>query len=167
MNIKDYFKDTGRIGLSELYTMYKTDMYRYAMSLLKNKQEAEDAVHEVFAKYSQTETSFKGDCSYKTWLMVLTRNYCYNRLSSMSFTNTDIDIIAPYQSVTHDFDTILTMKEALSKISPEYNELIYLKEYDGFSYKEIADLTHLSIENVKIKLFRARQELRNYLKGEI
>ena len=55
----------------------------------------------------------------------------------------------------------------MNRLSAEQSELIYLKDYEGYSYKEIAELTGLSFENVKIKLFRARQQLRNYLKGEL
>ena len=59
----------------------------------------------------------------------------------------------------------ISLKDALIKLPEEYNELIYLREYEGYSYNEIAGITKLSLENVKIKLFRARQELRKILKG--
>ena len=45
-------------------------------------------------------------------------------------------------------------------------QLLFLKEYGGYSYKEIAELTEQSVENVKIKLFRARQQLREIIKGD-
>ena len=60
----------------------------------------------------------------------------------------------------------ISLKDALMNLPEEYNELIYLREYEGFSYMEIARITKLSPENVKIKLFRARQELRKILKGK-
>ena len=49
------------------------------------------------------------------------------------------------------------------QLSPEDNELIYLREYENYSYKEIAEITEQSLENVKIKIFRARQKLRKIL----
>ncbi len=61
-------------------------------------------------------------------------------------------------------DWKISIRDALMKLSQEQNELIFLVDYAGYTYKEIAELTNLSLENVKIKIFRARQELRNYLK---
>ena len=69
-----------------------------------------------------------------------------------------------YKQYETDYDTNITIKDALQQLKPEHNELIYLLEYEGYSYKEIAELTKQSLENVKIKIFRARQQLRKILK---
>ncbi len=50
------------------------------------------------------------------------------------------------------------------QLNSEDNELIYLREYEGYSYKEIAEITEQSLENVKIKIFRTRQKLRKILR---
>ena len=154
------------IPLPKLYERYSKDIFRYSFSILKNNEEAEDAVQEVFVKYAESENSFKGECSYKTWLLIITRNYCLSRIRSKNFNSEDIDYEAFDKSVDPDYDSAISLREALMKLSSEHNELIYLKEYEGFSYKEISEITKLSLENVKIKLFRARQELRRILKGD-
>ena len=133
---------------------------------MKNNEEAEDAVQEVFVKYAESEDSFKGECSYKTWLLVITRNYCFGRIKNKSFRNEDIEIESFDRSTEPDYDSQISLRDALMRLSNEYNELIYLKEYEGFSYKEISEITKLTIENVKIKLFRARQELRKIMRGD-
>ena len=51
------------------------------------------------------------------------------------------------------------------KLPVDLSELLYLKEYEGYSYSEIAVITGLSVENVGVKLFRAKKLLRKYLKG--
>ncbi|MCL5029875.1 MAG: RNA polymerase sigma factor [Bacteroidetes bacterium] len=154
------------ISLPELYERYSKDIFKYSFSILKNNEEAEDAVHEVFVKYAESENSFKGECSYKTWLLIITRNYCFSRIRNKNFRNEDIDDENFRGSFEPDYDSHISLRDALMKLSEEHNELIYLKEYEGFSYKEIAEITKLSLENVKIKLFRARQELRKILKGD-
>jgi RNA polymerase sigma-70 factor (ECF subfamily) len=50
------------------------------------------------------------------------------------------------------------------QLNSDENELIYLREYEGYSYKEIAELTEQSLENIKIKIFRVRKKLREILK---
>jgi len=151
------------LTLSELYEKYSKDIFKYSFSILKNINDANDAVQEVFLKYAQNESSFKGNCSYKTWLLVLTRNYCYNEIKSKNFNNKNIEDYILNKHYEVDFDTRITVKEVLLKLSTEHNELMYLREYEGYSYKEIAEITEQSLENVKIKIFRARQQLRKLL----
>jgi RNA polymerase sigma-70 factor (ECF subfamily) len=68
------------------------------------------------------------------------------------------------ESYELDIDLLVSLKEALLKLNEEYCELIFLANYAGYSYKEIAYITKLSTDNVKIKIFRARQELKRLLK---
>lgn len=136
------------------------------MSILKNREEAEDAIQEVYIKFSESLSGFSGTCSHKTWLLIITRNYCFNRISSKSFAHVDIESLSITDTRSPDYDAILTIREALSKLSPEENELIFLKEYEGWSYKEIAELTKQTIENVKIKLFRTRKKIRDFINDE-
>jgi RNA polymerase sigma-70 factor (ECF subfamily) len=154
------------IQLSGVYELYSADLFRYSYSILKNREEAEDAVQEVFVKYAENESSFKGDCSYKTWLLVIARNYCFNRIKNKNFNNAAINDDGFDGIFNPDYDMNISLKDALLNLTEEYNELIYLREYEGFSYMEIGAITKLSPENVKIKLFRARQELRKILKGK-
>jgi len=115
-------------------------------------------------KYAENESSFKRNCSYKTWLLVLSRNYCYNKIRSSSYKNNRIDDHVFLKTYEPDYDTSITIKEALLQLDFEESELIYLREYEGYSYKEIAELTEHSLENVKIKIFRVRKKLREILK---
>lgn len=152
------------LPLSDLYEQYGKDIFRYAFSILKDEEEAKDAVQEAFVKYARSENSFKGDCSQKTWLLIITRNYCFNRINKKDFSNERIDEESKNYKYEIDLDTRISLKDALMMLSEEHNELLYLKEYEGYSYKEIAEITEQSMENVKIKLFRARKKLREILK---
>jgi len=122
-----------------------------------------DAVQETFIKYSENEKNYRHDCSCKTMLLVITRNYCYNRLKSKGYNNSRIEDEFFYGSYNVDYDLKISLEDAIQKLPPALNELLYLKEYEGFSYKEIAEITDQSMENIKIKLFRARQLLKKLL----
>lgn len=150
--------------LAELYERYSKDIFKYSFSILKDEEEAKDAVQEVFVKYVQNESSFKGECSQKTWLLVITRNYCYNKIKSKGFNNDRIDESLFDKQYETDYDIQISLRDALMKLSTEQNELVYLREYEGYSYKEIAEITEQSLENVKIKIFRARKRLREILR---
>jgi len=154
------------IPFTELYEKYSMDIYRYSLSILKDEDDAKDAVQEAFVKYVENESSFRGDAGQKTWLLVVTRNYCYSKLKRAEKSNVRIDEEIFEGTYEPQYDSEITLKDALICLSSEHNELLFLKEYGGYSYKEIAELTEQSIENVKIKLFRARQQLREILKGD-
>jgi len=164
MNTETLKRTKEKISLPELYEKYSQDIFKYSFSILKDEDDAKDAVQEVFVKYAENENAFKRNCSYKTWLLVLTRNYCYNKIKSKGFNNVRIEDQTFNKTYETDYDTRITIREALIKLNSEDNELIYLREYEGYSYKEIAEITEQSLENVKIKIFRARKKLREILK---
>jgi RNA polymerase sigma-70 factor, ECF subfamily len=149
--------------VKELFESYSNDILLYSLSILKDYDDAKDAVQDVFAQFLKTEDAFRGDCSYKTWLLTITRNYCYKKLNNKS---TQMQKIDENSSVTYEMniETSISLNDALSGLSDDEYEIIYLREYAGYSYQEIAGILQISIDNVKIKLFRVRQKLRKYLK---
>ena len=164
MNTETLKQTKEKIPLPELYERYSKDIFKYSFSILKDEDDAKDAVQEVFVKFAENENSFKRNCSYKTWLLVLTRNYCFNKIKSKEFNNENLEEKTYNRTYETDYDTRITIRDALMQLNHEDNELIYLREYESYSYKEIAELTEQSLENVKIKIFRARQKLREILK---
>lgn len=150
------------ISAAELYRQYSDDIFRYAFSILRNYEEAKDALQEVFTRYVESEDNFNKDCSHKTWLFTITRNYCYDKKKEKSSANISLDntLHIIYNS---DNDDLISLRDAMNQLSEEHNELIYLRDYEGYSYKEIALLTEQSVENIKIKLFRAKKRLKEIL----
>ena len=157
-------KGTLNISVKELYEEYSDDILRYSFSILRNYEEAEDIVQEVFARHLENEESFKGQCSLKTWLFVITRNLCYSRRRNKSFHNTRIEGDLLEKNYTESFDLNISIQDALMKLSKESSELLYLKEFEGYSYLEISEMAKISVENVAVKLYRAKKLLRKYLK---
>jgi RNA polymerase sigma-70 factor, ECF subfamily len=143
--------------------MHSKDVYRYAYSLLKNNEDAEDVVQDVFIKYFEKSDSYKDDCSIKTWLLVLTRNRCYNVIKSRKIRQSESIENINLNSDFNNVEAKLNIEEALKILNSEENELIFLREFSGFSYKEIAQILNISIDNVKVRLFRAKQKLRKVL----
>lgn len=147
----------------EIFIKYSNDVFHYALSLLKNYEEAKDARQEVFLKFIKSSESFRGDCNDKTWLLVITRNYCYRKLRDDNKANTSIEEISEISEM-ENLDKKISLSDAISRLNQEDSEIIYLREYAGHSYKEMSEILETSIDNVKVKLFRVRKKLRNYLK---
>lgn len=152
-----------KIETHELYVQFSVDVFNYALSLLKDTEKASDALQDVFLKFIETEKNFKGDCSYKTWLLVITRNYCFNKLLKNKKSNLRLEDIDEL-SDTIKIDDKLSIEDAINKLSQDESEIIYLREYAGHSYKEMAEILETTVDNVKVKLFRVRKKLRKYLR---
>ncbi len=149
--------------VKELFSSYSDDILNYSMSLLKDSDDAKDAVQEVFIRFINSQSSFRGDCSYKTWLLVITRNYCYKKLNGKA--NQPVLIDENFQRTYEPkLEEKITLNDALKKLNSEEFELVYLREYACHSYHEIAEILGITVDNVKVKLFRVREHLRKYLK---
>ena len=143
--------------------MHSKDVYRYAYSLLKNSEDADDVVQDVFMNYLNKSGSFRGKCSIKTWLLVLTRNQCYNVIKARNIRQTQpIEDVILGSDINY-VENKLNIEDALKTLTTEENEIIFLREYSGFSYKEISQILEISVDNVKVRLFRAKQKLRKAL----
>lgn len=149
--------------VKELYNQYSNDILNYSMSLLKDSDDAKDALQEVFVRFINSHKSFRGECSYKTYLLVITRNYCYKKLNGRAGRIIPIDeaLIHPFDS---KLDEKITLNDAMKSLNREDFEIIYLREFACHSYQEIADILGISIDNTKVKLFRVREQLRKYLR---
>ncbi len=157
-------KEVINSSFDELYKEFSDDILRYSYSILKNFEEARDVVQEVFIRHFEKEKSFKGQCSFKTWLFVIARNLCYSRLRTKNYHNQSIEEYSFNKNYTDSFDINISIQDALMKVSKESSELLYLKEYEGYSYAEISEITNLTVENIAVKLFRVKKQLRKYLK---
>ena len=155
-----------KIQVQNSYESYYKDLYRYAFSLLGNKEDAEDSVQEIFKKLVETIESYRYECSLKTWLFTLIRNNCYDRLKRKKiFTSeSEISINSGVFNTSSGIEIKLTFQEALKILTTEQNELIFLKDFAGYSYKEISEITGNSLDNVKIKLFRTREKLKKFIR---
>jgi len=147
---------------SDIFKKYSADILRYSFSLLKNSDDAKDAVQEVFIRYINSRENFRGECSEKTWLLTITRNYCFKLLARNKPAKADNNDEFP-QLYDPKLDIAITLKDAINSLSPEDYELVYLREYAGHTYQEISEILEISTDNVKIKLFRVRQKLKQYL----
>lgn len=148
---------------AELYKLYSKHIKNYAYTFLKNEEDSKDALQEVFRIFLESAGKFRGESSIKTYLLVITRNYCLHKINKLYKRYTDDEILTNYYYEINPEDKI-SIEQAISILMPLDRELLYLKEYGGYSYEEMSKMTGLSLSNVKIRLFRLRQNLREFLK---
>lgn len=161
-----------RATLENLYKQYARPLYFYLLKLSGSEQLAEDLTQETFVRATIALHTYEGE-EARAWLFKVARNAFFDEwrkrqrrktVPLLSFLGgSSTEMLSPYGLPENE----LLEKEAAEEIAdllaflPEnYRSVLYLREYEGFSYREIMDTLQLTESQVKVTLHRARQRLR-------
>lgn len=149
-----------------------TDMvYRLAFSMMKNKYDADDIHQEVFVQYISNYAMLENEEHKKAWLIRVTVNTCKNWWKSAW--QRKICGMFEGQAVVEEDALILQWEmqnpvvEQVRKLPQKYKVVIHLFYYEEMSIKEIAEVLGLKESNVRARLTRARQKLKEVLKEDV
>jgi RNA polymerase sigma factor (sigma-70 family) len=148
----------------------KDKLFRYAYNILGNVMAAEDVVQEVFIKVWTKESEIQDIENKEAWCMTVTRNLALDKLRKKKYHLEPVEehyaiadgTMNPYEALQSD-DIMTVIRTAMNELPADQQQVIHLRDVEGHSYKEIADLTGLTIEKVKVYLHRARITLRQKL----
>jgi len=157
-----------RKAFIETFRQYKNSIYLYALKMLGDKDSAGDVSQEVFLRlYSrQAEDQTIGDV--KSWLFVVARNLCLNHIRDHKrITSLDADTDNAGAATGTEGEQLRLLRRALLSLEPKYRETLILKEYQGFSYSEIAEITGTTIPAIRSLLYKARLQLKDAYKKNI
>ncbi len=165
----------------ELVRMYSGPMYHVAYRMTGDAAEASDAVQDIFLKIFRNIGGFKGEAALKTWIFKIAFSEILNRLrwwkrrhryATLSLDespngNTPGDGVADAgptpEEVLQAKEREDAIQQALRRLSHEHRSIIVLRDIEGFSYTEIADVLGISMGTVKSRLARARADLKKSL----
>jgi len=147
----------------------KDKLYRFAFRFLKDEDEAKDIVQEVMIKAWNYKDKMHQLENMEAWCMRVTRNMSIDRLKSKQYKYTDsmkegFDVSSgeertPYRFVESN-NTMANISELITKLPQKQQQVIMLRDVEGYSYKEIVDILELDMNQVKVNLFRARKALK-------
>lgn len=175
--ITEYFQGNAK-AMELIFHRHKKLVFNYALRILANRADAEDVTANVFFAILSKKYLFQSDVKFTTWLYVVIRNACLDQIRKrkrfvswwMPKDNSDDYAewnIADENAAAHHQaqakETVGCVKRAIEKLPTEQREAIVLREYEQLSYQQISEVLNCSIENVKILIFRARQQLRQEL----
>lgn len=161
----------------QLVLNHQDRIYNLCRYMLGNVQNAEDAAQDSFLKAFRNIKNFKPDASFYTWLYRIAINTCldYRKrpLFASLFTRSKEGEEFLIKQLSHEFspERLYASKQAsqtlqlcLAELSPKLKAAILLKEIEGLSYEEIAEVLEISMGTVKSRISRARDELRALMK---
>lgn len=167
-------------GEKELFGLlidrYEAKLTRYIKRFLQNEEDITDIVQNVFIKVFVNLQSFDVDRSFNSWIYRIAHNETVTYLKKrgnekVSFLDFDTMFPHPFAKETADKLTLdkeleNLMSSSLSLIPLKYKEVLVLYYYEELSYQEIADVLHIPIATVGVRLRRGREQLEKHIKKE-
>ena len=151
----------------ELFDSYADDLYRFAVSYVGSKHDAEDVVQDVFLKLLSKNLLFDRRFE-KAYLLTITANKCKDLLKSKA-RKTSVDLeseewhLEYYDGFT---DSDRAVFDELMALDEMYRVPLHLFYYEGYSYKEISRILKLSESAVAMRIKRGKEQLKIRLEEE-
>jgi RNA polymerase sigma-70 factor (ECF subfamily) len=138
---------------------------------MRDPDSAKDVLHETFLRMHDRLDGLRNGMVLRVWLLSIARNFALNSARKSKWTETlDCEPLSdddsPFERMIRD-EQSRTVRLLIESLNPALREVIVLREYEELSYHEIAMVTGLSEENVRIRIYRARKAIASALKKEM
>ena len=150
-------------ALDELYDLLSCRIFNYARSIIKNKEAAEDVVHDIFLRIFAQAARLAKMRNPVAYIMVATRNLSYDHMKRSRYCSSTLDDIHDITAEPMSYDTL---PDALSILPANQRETIYLHYVCGFTQKEVAKIMCAPLVTVKWRCKKAKQILQEYYESE-
>lgn len=156
-------------ALEDLYHAAGPAVYSFALSILKNRYDAEDVLHDCFVAIFSAAAGYRPKGKPMAWILTITRNLCLKRLQEHSrqvplpeddwntFTAQDLLMTADDRAV---------IEACLVRLSDEERQIVVLHAVAGFRHREIAAMLDLALPTVLSKYHRAIKKMKAEFEGE-
>ena len=147
----------------------KNKLYRFALRMLGNPEDAQDVVQEIFLRLWAKRESLSEYRNIEAFAMTMTRNLCLDQLKSPASRKDTFDDNkempdhkTPYRS-TENQDTMRLVRAAMDSLPEQQRMVIHMRDVEECDFDEIAEVTGLSLNNLRVTLSRARKKIRDTL----
>ena len=153
-------------AFEEIYRRYDRRIFAYCLTVLKDREAAEDAYQTTMMTAYKSRDSYRGG-NFAAWIFTIARNFCLKAKRSSAHT-TPVDELAETipnaaDKTGDDFLLREAFDQAVLNLPDEFRLPIEYKYLSGFSYEEIAEMMNISLSLVKVRIFRAKKLLRKTL----
>lgn len=171
-------KQGNQAAFTALLDIYWTEVYHFILKRTENETDTEDITIETFAKAFDKLNSYNEKFAFNTWLITIAKNVhidLIRKRKASGFVNLDDDDEYLFQTIADDDSiedqliyeqNLVTLKKCIKQLKPHYQQIIQLRYFQERSYNEIAEIINEPLNNVKIKLLRAKKLLTELIKNE-
>lgn len=172
-------------AFSELVTAYERLVYSTARSKVLSHEDAMDVSQEVFIKIWRSLPNWRGECKFATWIYKVCVNASLDFLrrapeetESLSghpdedgeerpLEVADESVSASPESSLERNETTMAVRRAIAQLPEDQRQIVVLRDIDGYTYEEIAEMLSLGLGTVKSRINRARVRLKSLLEDEM
>lgn len=164
---------SSEVFLSQIMPI-KQKLFRFALRLLGNEEDAKDIIQDAFMKVWHNKEKMGELENLEAWCMRITRNLALDKLKSKKYRITDnldraSEVAAHHQQTPHQrseqSDLMRRVHGIIHALPEKYKTILQLRDMDGLSYQEIADVLDIEMSEVKVNLHRARKQVREQLQN--
>lgn len=153
-------------AFKELYNRYSPNIHAYCFKIFRDDAIAEDIFQETFMRFYQNIRVQENTVNVHGYLITIARNLSLNhkkKTDRLLFTD-KLDLNAADYSNQDKRELLNLIDMALELLEFEYQDAFILKEYNGLTYEEIAEISGITLSNAKSRVFRARNKIKQILK---
>ena len=170
--ILQHLKEGSREALSLLWQAHSAHVLNLAFRMMKDRDEAEDIMMDVFVQAPKAVQSFRGESALGTWLFRLTVNACLMKLRAqkrhreLEEEKLDViieEVLGKDDAKNEDFDAEL-LEKGLAELPAETRSMLWLKDAEDLDVKDLAEIYKMPEGTIKARLSRARHFVKDYLK---
>ncbi len=169
--ITKIIKNRDSDSYAQLIRKYQSSVFTFCLRILKNREEAEEVAQDVFIKCFKELNKLKDYAKFKGWVMRIAYTTSIDRKRIKQMNKTSIDSSHEELLIEHyspyDATNIVNRKEILKfcidKLDKDQGIIINLYYLEDLSINEISEITGMTNSNIKVKLFRARNNLRSII----
>jgi len=173
----DAVRSGSREALEALLVRHEARLYRFARRLCRHREDAEDVLQESLLAAARGLSGFRGASSIGTWLYTIARSFCIKKRRRSVFAPAEVSLDTQASLAARGLadparrpDEALeasrleaALQGAIAALDRPYREVLLLRDVEGLSAAEVAEVTGLSVPAVKTRLHRARARLREAL----
>lgn len=159
--------ETEAFGL--LIERWEKKIYSLALRMLGQSEDARDAAQDVFLTAYRNLRQFRGDARFSSWLYRIAINCCYNKLREKHAEHAPLDeasaiaVEDPVVSRIQRQQVADRVRRAVHALPPDLRQVVIMKEYEGLTFAEIAEILNIPVSTAKTRLYTGLDQLRKRL----
>ena len=176
VDLADRHRHGDETAFDEVFARYSAMVYGLSLRMCSDPLRAQDLSQEVFLRIFRSLSRFRGRSSLRTWVYRVTLNHCRSRLGRKRLLTEPLDTPAVERQVrdpgrgpeglTLAADAGRLVARGLLRLPARFREAVVLRDLEGMSYREIADVLGIRLGTVRSRISRGREQLRVILETE-
>ena len=160
--ITELVRDGNTEAFGILVRRHEDFVFTLARGIVSSKEQAKDVAQEAFLRAYKAIRRFERRSTFKTWLYRIAYNTAmsHRKIKEAEYMPIDETVLEHSISSSNEYTLRMTLEKLIGLLKPDLTAVVILYYYDELKYEEIADVLNCPVGTVKIRLFRAKHELK-------